>query len=69
MIDQKSVDSIEERYQTDDVSDGVVADVCGELFGNRKFIQSVVEKKPNIFMKILNNIRELAKKIKASKAK
>ena len=69
MIDQKSVDSIEERYQTDDVSDEVVADVFGELFGNRKFIQSVVEKKPNIFMKILNNIRELAKKIKASKAK
>ena len=69
MIDQKSVDSIEERYQTDDVSDEVVADVFGEQFGNRKFIQSVVEKKPNIFMKILNNIRELAKKIKASKAK
>lgn len=69
MIDQKSVDSIEERYQTDDVSDEVVVDVCGDLFGNRKFIQSVVEKKPNIFMKILNNIRELAKKIKASKAK
>lgn len=57
-----------ERYQTDDVSDEVVADVCGELFGNREFIQSVVEKKPNIFMKILNNIRELAKKIKGSKA-
>lgn len=69
MIDQKSVDSIEERYQTDDVSDEVVADVCGDLFGNRKFIKSVVEKKPNIFMKILNNIKELAKKIKASKAK
>lgn len=38
------------------------------MFGNREFIQSVVEKKPNIFMKILNNIRELAKKIKGSKA-
>lgn len=68
MIDQKSVDSIEERYQTDDVSDEVVAYVCGELFGNREFIKSVVEKKPNIFMKILNNIKELAKKIKGSKA-
>lgn len=62
------VDSIEERYQTDDVSDEVVADVCGELFGNREFIKSVVEKKPNIFMKILNNIKELDKKIKGSKA-
>lgn len=46
----------------------MVADVCGELFGNREFIKSVVEKKPNIFMKILNNIKELDKKIKGSKA-
>lgn len=65
---EKSLETLKERYQTDDVSDEVVADVCGELFGNREFIQSVVEKKPNIFMKILNNIRELAKKIKGSKA-
>ena len=65
---EKSLETLKERYKTDDVSDEVVADVCGELFGNREFIQSVVEKKPNIFMKILNNIRELAKKIKWSKA-
>lgn len=65
---EKSLETLKERYKTDDVSDEVVADVCGELFGNREFIQSVVEKKPNIFMKILNNIRELAKKIKGSKA-
>lgn len=65
---EKSLEKLKERYKTDDVSDEVVADVCGELFGNREFIQSVVEKKPNIFMKILNNIRELAKKIKGSKA-
>lgn len=64
---EKSLETLKERYKTDDVSDEVVADVCGELFGNREFIQSVVEKKPNIFMKILNNIRELAKKIKGSK--
>lgn len=65
---EKSLETLKERYKTDDVSDEVVADVCGELFGNREFIQSVVEKKPNIFMKILNNIRKLAKKIKGSKA-
>lgn len=65
---EKSLKTLKKRYKTDDVSDEVVADVCGELFGNREFIQSVVEKKPNIFMKILNNIRELAKKIKGSKA-
>lgn len=65
---EKSLETLKERYKTGDVSDEVVADVCGELFGNREFIQSVVEKKPNIFMKILNNIRELAKKIKGSKA-
>lgn len=65
---EKSLETLKERYKTDDVSDEVVADVCGELFGNREFIQSVVEKKPNIFMKILNNIRELAKKIKGSEA-
>ena len=65
---EKSLESLKERYKTNDVSDEVVADVCGELFGNREFIQSVVEKKPNIFKKILNNIRNLAKKIKGTGA-
>ena len=63
---EKSLESLKERYKTNDVSDEVVADVCGELFGNREFIQSVVEKKPNIFKKILNNIRKLAEKIKGT---
>ncbi len=65
---EKSLESLKERYKTDDVSDEIVADVCGELFGNREFIQSVVEKKPNIFKKILNNIRKLAEKIKSTGA-
>lgn len=65
---EKSLESLKERYKTNDVSDEVVADVCGELFGNREFIQSVVEKKPNIFKKILNNIRKLAEKIKGTSA-
>lgn len=65
---EKSLESLKERYKTNDVSDEIVADVCGELFGNREFIQSVVEKKPNIFKKILNNIRKLAEKIKGTRA-
>ena len=65
---EKSLESLKERYKTNDVSDEVVADVCGELFGNREFIQSVVEKRPNIFKKILNNIRKLAEKIKGTGA-
>ena len=65
---EKSLESLKERYKTNDVSDEIVADVCGELFGNREFIQSVVEKKPNIFEKILNNIRKLAEKIKGTGA-
>lgn len=65
---EKSLESLKERYKTNDVSDEIVADVCGELFGNREFIQSVVEKKPNIFKKILNNIRKLAEKIKGTSA-
>lgn len=65
---EKSLENLKERYKIDDVSDEVVADVCGELFGNREFIQSVVEKKPNIFKKILNNIRKLAEKIKGTGA-
>ncbi len=65
---EKSLESLKERYKTNDVSDEVVVDVCGELFGNREFIQSVVEKKPNIFKKILNNIRKLAEKIKGTGA-
>lgn len=60
----KALESLKERYNTDDVTDEVVADVCAELFGNKEFIQSVAEKKPSLFKKILTNIRELAKKIK-----
>lgn len=60
----KALESLKERYNTDNVTDEVVADVCAELFGNKEFIQSVAENKPSLFKKILNNIRELAKKIK-----
>lgn len=65
---ERSLETLKERYKTNDASDEVVVDVCGELFGNREFIQSVVEKKPNIFKKILNNIRKLAEKIKGTEA-
>lgn len=64
----KALESLKERYNTDDVTDEVVADVCAELFGNKEFIQSVAEKKPSLFKKILNNIRELAKRIKGLSA-
>ena len=59
-----ALESLKEKYNTDDVTDEVVADVCAELFGNKEFIQSVAEKKPSLFKKILTNIRELAKRIK-----
>lgn len=64
----KALESLKERYNTDDVTDEVVADVCTELFGNKEFIQSVAEKKPSLFKKILNNIRKLAEKIKGTGA-
>ena len=60
----KALENLKERYNTEDVTDEVVADVCAELFGNKEFIQSVAEKKPSLFKKILTNIRELAKRIK-----
>ena len=63
-----ALESLKERYNTEDVTDEVVADVCAELFGNKEFIQSVAEKKPSLFKKILNNIRELAKKLKGTGA-
>ncbi len=63
-----ALESLKERYNTDDVTDEVVADVCAELFGNKEFIQSVAEKKPSLFKKILNNIRKLAEKIKGTGA-
>lgn len=64
----KALENLKERYNTEDVTDEVVADVCAELFGNKEFIQSVAEKKPSLFKKILNNIRELAKKLKGTGA-
>lgn len=63
-----ALESLKERYNTEDVTDEVVADVCAELFGNKEFIQSIAEKKPSLFRKILNNIRELAKRIKGLSA-
>lgn len=58
-----ALESLKETYGVQDVSDEVLADISGQLFGNQEFINNLSMEKPNIFKKIYNKIIELANKI------
>lgn len=58
-----SLDSLKKTYGTDDVSDEVLADISGQLFGNQEFINSLSTSNPNIFVRIYYKIVSLANKI------
>ena len=51
---KNKLNTFKERYSTNDISEEVIADICGKLLGNKEFIKSVVERKPSIFYKELN---------------
>ena len=51
---KNKLNTLKERYSTNDISEEVIADICGKLLGNKEFIKSVVERNPNIFYKELN---------------
>lgn len=58
-----ALESLKETYGVQDVSDEVLADISGQLFGNQEFINNLSMEKPNIFKRIYNKIIELANKI------
>lgn len=58
-----SLDSLKKTYGTEDVSDEVLADISGQLFGNQEFINSLSTSNPNIFVRIYYKIVSLANKI------
>jgi len=59
----QALESLKNTYGVNDVSDEVVADISGQLFGNQEFINSLSIEKPNIFKRLYNKIIELANKI------
>ena len=58
-----AVKSLQEVYKTNEISDEVLADVSGQLFGNQEFINQLSMEKPTFFKKIYNKIIEIANKI------
>ena len=58
-----NLENLKKIYNTEDVSDEVLADISGQLFGNQEFINNLSTKKPSIFNKIYNKIISFANKI------
>lgn len=58
-----NLENLKKIYNTEDVSDEVLADISGQLFGNQEFINNLSTKKPSIFKKIYNKIISFANKI------
>ena len=59
----ETLESLKQAYGTNDVSDEVLADISGQLFGSQEFINSLSVKQPNVFKRIYNKIIELTNKI------
>lgn len=59
----QSLEGLKQVYGTNEVSDEVLADISGQLFGNQEFINNLSLKEPNIFKRFYNKIVELANKI------
>ena len=58
-----ALESLKTTYNTSDVSDEVLSDISGQLFGNQEFINELSIKEPNVFRRIYNKIIEIANKI------
>lgn len=59
----EALESLKQTYDVEDVTDEVLADISGQLFGNQEFINNLSMEQPSIFRKIYNKIVELANKI------
>ena len=59
----QALESLKQTYGVEDVSDEVLSDISGQLFGNQEFIIDLSMEKPNVFKRIYNKIVELANRI------
>lgn len=59
----EALESLKKTYGTENVSDEVLADVCGQLFGNQEFINNLSTTKPSLFKRIYNSLVSLANKL------
>lgn len=59
----QALENLEQTYGVNDVSNEVLADISGQLFGNQQFINNLSTQKPSLFKRIYNKIVELANKI------
>lgn len=62
-----ALQELKEQYGDEDVSDEVLADVSGQLFGNQEFINDLSMQKPSTFKRIYNAIISLANKLTGNK--
>lgn len=58
-----ALESLKQTYGTNDVSNEVLADISGQLFGNQEFINNLSMEQPSIFKRIYNAIVSMANKI------
>ncbi len=58
-----ALNELKKTYETEDVSDEVLADISGQLLGIQDFILNLSTKKPNIFKKMYDKIISIANKI------
>lgn len=58
-----NLENLKKIYNTKDVSDEVLVDISGQLFGKQEFINNLSTKKPSIFKKIYDKIISFANKI------
>ena len=59
----QALENLKQTYGVNDVSNEVLADISGQLFGNQQFINNLSTQKPSLFKRIYNKIVELANKI------
>ena len=58
-----AIEDLKQTYGTNDVSDEVLADISGQLFGNQEFINNLSTQNPSVFKRIYDAIISLANKI------
>lgn len=58
-----AIEDLKQTYGTNDVSDEVLADISGQLFGNQEFINNLSTQNPSVFKRIYDVIISLANKI------
>lgn len=59
----KALNELKQTYKTEDVTEEVLADISGQLFGNQEFINNLSVEQPSIFKQIYAKIIELVNKI------